>query len=214
MQMNKSLFLLLMSLAMLAGMGALFAIRHTTSSRWASASPEVQAILWPAPREIADFTELDQHGKAFTKDDLKKRWNLLYFGYLQCPDICPTTLQSLSAMRASMIENNPLSDVPRIIFVSVDPVNDTPERITTYLAFFNKELIGLSGPPDQLETLARSLGIVYAENVDADGVRSMEHTTSILVVDPNGRAVGALPAPHQGQGMLRQFNALRAFLEQ
>ena len=213
MQTRKSRLLLFVSLAILASLLAVFAIRQPASSDWASAPPEVQAILWPGARDIAEFSQLDQHGQAFARKDLEGHWNLLYFGYLQCPDICPTTLQSLSRMRALMVEAGQDAVIPRMIFVSVDPANDTPPRIASYLAFFNKELIGLSGSADQLEALTHSLGIGYAENVDAEGVRSMEHTSSIIVVDPRGQAVAALPAPHQPKVMLRQLNALRAFLD-
>ena len=213
MQTRKSRLLLLLSLTILASLLAVFVIRQPASSDWASAAPEVQAILLPAARDIADFSLLDQHGQSFARTNFEGRWSLLYFGYLQCPDICPTTLQSLSRMRKLMIEAGQVTEIPRIVFISVDPANDTPERIARYLAFFDEELIGLSGSADQLEALTHSLGIVYAENVEANGVRSMEHTTSIIVVDPQGRAVAALPAPHQAQVMLHQLKALRAFLD-
>lgn len=212
MQIKKSRLLLVLSLLVLAALLALFASRRPASSDWASAPPELQAILWPGARDIGEFTELDQHGQPFGIDDLKGHWSLLYFGFLQCPDICPTTLQMLSRMRSLMVEAGQDAEIPRIIFVSVDPLNDTPERVAGYLAFFSEALIGLTGTPAQLEALAGSVGIHYSEFVGDDGVRSMEHTTSIIVVDPQGRAVAALPAPHKPQVMLQQFNALREFL--
>jgi protein SCO1/2 len=209
---GKSRLVLLVSLAILAGVLSFFAVRHSTSPEWASIPPEVQAILWPAARDIADFSQLDQRGRTFSKADLHGHWSLLYFGYLQCPDICPTTLRSLSQMRALMVEAAADADMPSIIFVSVDPSRDTPARIASYLAFFDEALIGLSGTPADLDALAGSIGIAHAENVEATGVRTMDHTTSVIVVDPQGRAVAALPAPHHAPEMLQQFNALRAFL--
>lgn len=178
---------------------------------WSSATPEVQAILWPGARDVAAFSLLDQHGKTFDKERLKGHWSLLYFGYLQCPDICPTTLQSLASIRKLMV-NAGSADIPQMIFVSVDPKNDTPQRIDGYLAFFDKQLIGLSGDPDQLEHLAKSLGIIYAEQVEPSGVRSMEHTTSVIVVDPEVRGVAALAGSHQPRVLLQQLDALRAYL--
>jgi protein SCO1/2 len=209
---GKPRLVLLVSLAILAGVVSLLAMRHATSPERASTPPEVQAILWPAARNIADFRQFDQHGRTFTKADLYGHWSLLYFGYLQCPDICPTTLRALSRTRALMVEAGADADIPEIIFVSVDPSRDTPERIASYLAFFDKALTGLSGAPAELAVLAASVGIAYAENIEASGVRSMDHTTSVIVVDPQGRAIAALPAPHDAPVMLRQFNALRAFL--
>ncbi|MFZ2237522.1 MAG: SCO family protein [Dokdonella sp.] len=202
---------LLASLVILGAIVVLFALGRPSATNWNSATPEVQAILWPGARDVAAFNLLDQHGKNFDKENLKSHWSLLYFGYLQCPDICPTTLQSLATVRKLMV-NAGSADIPEMIFVSVDPKNDTPQRIDSYLAFFDKQLIGLSGDPDQLEHLARSLGIIYVEHIEPNGVRSMEHTTSVIVVDPEGRGVAALAGSHQPRVMLQQLNALRAFL--
>lgn len=204
--------MLVVSLALLTGVVVLIAMKRPSAPDWNSATPEVQAILWPGARDVAAFTLLDQHGQTFNKDDLKGHWSLLYFGYLQCPDICPTTLQSLASMRKMMADAGSRADIPNMLFVSVDPANDTPQRIDSYLNFFDKHLIGLSGDPDQLGHLARSLGIIYAEHFEPSGVRSMEHTTSVIVVDPEGRGVAALAGSHQPRVLLQQLNALRAFL--
>lgn len=209
---TASRIVLLLSLLLLAGIAILFASRQSSTPDWASATPEVQAILWPGARDVADFSLLDQRGHSFGRNDLKGHWTLLYFGYLQCPDICPTTLQSLGKLRKLMTEAGQAADIPQMVFISVDPKNDTPDRIAGYLAFFDKELIGLSGDPDQLERLANSLGIIYAEHIEPNGVRSMEHTTSVIVVNPQGRGVAALAGSHQPRVLLKQLDALKAFL--
>lgn len=212
MKTNVTRIFLLASLLLLAGIVILFAAKRASAPDWASATPEVQAILWPGARDVADFSLLDQRGQTFGKNNLQGRWSLLYFGYLQCPDICPTTLQSLSGLRKLLTEAGQQADIPQMVFVSVDPGNDTTERIASYLGYFDKELIGLSGDPDQLERLAQSLGIIYAEHIEPNGVRSMEHTTSVIVIDPKGRGVAALAGAHQPRVLLQQLDALRAFL--
>lgn len=204
--------LLVASLVLLAGILALLVLKRPATSDWASAPAEIQAMLWPGPRDVADFTLLDQHGAAFDTSRLRGHWSLLYFGYLQCPDVCPTTLQSLGRLRTLMAESGAAADIPQMIFVSVDPGNDTPQRIGPYLDFFDKELIGLSGDAGQLARLAASLGIIYGEHIEPNGVRSMEHTTSVIVVDAEGRGVAALAGSHQPRVLLRQFDALKAYL--
>ncbi len=209
---NAPRILLVVSLLLLAGIALLFVTRGPTAPDWASATPEVQAILWPAPREVADFSLIDQQGHAFNKEGLKGHWSLLYFGYLQCPDICPTTLQSLASLRRLMTQSGHAADIPQMMFVSVDPGNDNPQRIAAYLDFFDKQLIGLTGDPGQLAHLAESLGVIYTEHVEADGVRTMEHTSSVIVVDPQGRGVAALAGSHQPRALLQQLDALKTFL--
>jgi protein SCO1/2 len=177
---------------------------------WASAPPALQSILWPAARPIAEFQLTTQHQQPFANADLIGHWSLLYFGYLQCPDVCPTTLQTLRGVQ-NLLEGDG-DNITRFIFVSVDPANDTPERIGAYLKFFGDDLVGLSGDPDGLAALAGSLGVMYAENIDASGSRSMDHTTSIIVVDPQGRGVAALPGGQTPQAMAAQLQSLRQFL--
>lgn len=177
---------------------------------WASAPPALQSILWPAARPIAGFQLKTQHEQPFANADLIGHWSLLYFGYLQCPDVCPTTLQTLRGVQ-KLLEGEGDSTT-RFIFVSVDPANDTPERIGGYLKFFGDDLIGLSGNPQGLVALAGSLGVMYAENVAPDGTRSMDHTTSIIVVDPQGRGVAALPGGQTPQAVVEQLRSLRQFL--
>lgn len=203
---------------LLAGLGGAavaaswLARRRGSDTGWATAAPELQAILWPMPRAVADFELRAQHGEAFGAAQLRGQWTLLYFGYLQCPDVCPTTLQSLHGLRRLLVADEPAAAPTRFVFVSVDPGNDTQERIGAYLDYFDRELVGLTGEPAQLARLAASLGVMYAEHVDERGVRSMDHTTSIIVVDPRGRGVAALPGPHQPHRMREQFGQLRRHL--
>jgi protein SCO1/2 len=183
---------------------------HHGERDWASAPPALQSILWPAARPIAEFHLTTQHQQPFANADLSGHWSLLYFGYLQCPDVCPTTLQSLRGVQKLLQGDG--DHATRFVFVSVDQGNDTPERIGGYLNFFGDDLTGLSGNPSGLAALAGSLGVMYAENIDASGSRSMDHTTSIIVVDPQGRGVAALPGGQTPQAMFEQLRSLRQFL--
>lgn len=177
---------------------------------WASAPPLLQSILWPGARPVADFKLTTQNGQDYVNADLRGHWSLLYFGYLQCPDVCPTTLQTLRGVQKLLEADG--DSTTRFVFVSVDPANDTPERIGAYLEFFGDDLVGLGGNPAGLAVLAGSLGVIYAENIDASGTRSMDHTTSIIVVDPQGRGVAALPGGQTPQAMAEQLRTLRGFL--
>ena len=177
---------------------------------WASAPPLLQSILWPGARPVADFKLTTQNGRDYVNADLRGHWSLLYFGYLQCPDICPTTLQTLRGVQKLLEADG--DNTTRFVFVSVDPANDTPERIGAYLEFFGDDLVGLGGNPAGLAVLAGSLGIMYAENIDASGTRSMDHTTSIIVIDPQGRGVAGMPGGQRAQAMAEQLRALRGFL--
>jgi protein SCO1 len=194
-------------------LGATLVARHTpvTDPGWANAPPELRAILWPEPLPIADFQLLDQHERPFGPAQLQGRWTFLFFGYLQCPDVCPTAMQILRDYRKSLAAAHPAL-AHQVVFVSVDPEYDRPAQIAAYLDFFDPEFVGLSGGPEALAALAGPLAIKYYEHFDDQGRRSIDHTSSIMIVDPEGRVLGAFPPPQRPAQMLAQFGALRRHL--
>ncbi|MCC7463407.1 MAG: SCO family protein [Gammaproteobacteria bacterium] len=184
------------------------AIRDARSS----APAELQAVLWPEARPVAAFHMLTQGGAAFGPEQFRGQWNFVFFGYLSCPDVCPTTLQTLADFRRRLLAADPAAARYRFVFVSVDPTHDTPERMAGYIGYFDRDFLGLSGTAAELARLAGSMGVAYAERVDGRGVRTIDHSTSVLVVDPAGRVTGGLPAPHDPAQMLALFEALRQHL--
>ena len=205
------LLLLLASASLLGVIWAGYMGRPAARGDWAEAPPAVQALLWPGPR-LPNTAGLKAVGAApWTADQLRGRWSLVYFGYLSCPDICPMTLQNMRGLQTlSQREDSALN--PQLVFVSVDPSNDSAERIASYLDFFGGEIVGLRAEPEPLKQLTDSLGVMYAEFVDDAGVRSVDHTTSVIVIGPSGEAVGALPPPHQPETMLQQFELLANYV--
>lgn len=197
--------------ALLAGLWAGQQL-STRPGDWANAPPEVRAVLWPEPREPGDFNLQTQHGERFGPEQLRGQWSFMFFGYLQCPDVCPTTLSALRDLRRTLLERDPEAGRYRFIFVSVDPEFDRPEGMGPYLDYFDPAFIGLSGPAEALQPLTSSLAVMHSEHVDDNGRRSIDHTSSVMVFDPDGHAVGALPPPHHPQSMLARFEALRRHL--
>lgn len=184
----------------------------TPGSAWSSAPPEVRAVMWPEPRVLDDFELHTQYGGAFGTEDLRGQWSFMFFGYLQCPDVCPMTLSAMRDMRAMMLARDPGAAMHRFIFVSVDSAFDRAEAMAPYLAFYDPEFIGLLGEPDALAPLTGSLAVMHIEHRDEDGVRSIDHTSSVMVLDPDGRAVAALPPPHHPELMLARFEQVRQHL--
>ncbi|MFO1409925.1 MAG: SCO family protein [Steroidobacteraceae bacterium] len=177
-----------------------------------AAPAALQSVLWPEARPVAAFHMRTQRGDAFGVEQFRGQWSFVFFGYLSCPDICPTTLQTLAAFRRRLLASDPRAGAYRFVFVSVDPANDDAGRMAAYLAYFDPDFVGLVGEDGELARLARSMGAAYAEHIDERGVRSIEHSTTVLLVDPAGRVVGGLPAPHDPERMLALFEDLRRYL--
>jgi protein SCO1 len=117
----------------------------------------------------------------FTLSSLRGRVILVYFGYTQCPDVCPTTLASLGPVFARL--GSAAADVS-VLFVTLDPQHDSPARLHAYLGAFSPIPVGLTGTTQQIAQAARAWGISWRH---ADGGQFIDHTSVITLVDPRGR---------------------------
>jgi len=129
--------------------------------------------------------------------DYKGQVVVLFFGYTYCPDVCPTTLFEMK--RAMDILGNKSEDV-QVIFVSVDPERDTPERLADYVANFNDDFIGASGTLEQVSEVASQYGVFF-EYVQEEGQTGylVNHTASQFLIDRDGRLVVLLEPGASGE---------------
>jgi protein SCO1/2 len=174
----------------------------------------VPGALWPHPKPLSPFVLADHTGQAFDLERLRGRWSFLFFGYTHCPDICPGTLTTLSAVR-SELEGSERGQAPaQFVFVSVDPERDTPERLSSYVRHFHPDFLGVTGAPHALEGLTRPLGIVhYRGPADASGGYLVDHSAAVLLVDPQARLAAVFSAPHQPRDLAERFRRVRALTE-
>ena len=156
----------------------------------------------PVARAIPDFSLTDQHGNDFGPERLSGRWSLLFFGFTHCPDVCPGALYDLQRLGERLADGGPLPP-QQVVFFSVDPERDSPERLAEYVAYFDPDFVAVTGEHVALEPLTRSLGIAYRiEPHEAGaGSYSVDHSASILLVNPQGRLHGVFPAPHDVPAM-------------
>ena len=160
----------------------------------------VEAQIYPKPRTILpEFSLVDNKGNAFSNDQLLGQWSVLFFGYTFCPDICPTTMATLSVIEKELPEDV-ASDV-QFVFVSVDPERDTVERLNGYVPFYNEEFIGTTGTFEQLDIITRAVGVAYLKMPMGDTYQ-MQHTGRIFIIDPNGRRYGIFSGKNNVPGTL------------
>jgi protein SCO1/2 len=176
------------------------------------AQPPQQATLLvlPEAREIPAFSLVDQDGAAFGLEQLKGKWSLLFFGFTHCPDICPGTLYELSQLDRQIAASGGDPSRHQVLFVSVDPERDTPQRLKDYVAYFSPEFIAVTGEHGALVPLTRKLGIAYriAEHEEGAADYSVDHSASILLVNPDGRLHGVFPSPHDVPAMADEMQKL------
>ncbi len=131
-------------------------------------------------------------GRTVTASDFRGAPSMLYFGYTNCPDVCPLTLQNVSM---ALDRAGPAAADVRFLFVTVDPTRDTLPVLGQYVALFGPRFVGLRGTPDQLARLARRFRIAYAVTPATPGQpETVTHTSIIYVFDARGRARLIVPS--------------------
>ncbi len=180
------------------------------ASTQANAQANTQATLLNEPLGIPEFELVDQHGNSFTRDSLKGQWSFLFFGYTNCPDVCPMTINVLMQVDNQLQQHTDLAK-PRYIFVSIDPDRDTPENLAEYMTYFHQDFLGVTGPQDQLKIMTKPLGIFYEKNTpNNEGNYSINHTTAILLVDPQARVRSLTSPPHNANTIAKDYHYVLA----
>jgi len=169
--------------------GIFVATRVTTP-----AEPQYAFVL-PEPSALPEFSLLDQTGAAVNAGTFRGQWDLVFFGFTNCPDICPTTLQTLANARAELVAAE-ATTLPRIVLVSVDPERDTPELLGQYVDYFGDDNLAVTGDLEEVKKLADGLGIYFEKAPTEDGNYGVDHSAAVLVIDPNGGFSALFSAPH------------------
>ena len=146
-----------------------------------------------------DFALLDHTGKPRTMADFRGKVVVMFFGFTQCPDVCPTTMANMAAVMKAL---GPRADQVQVLFVTVDPERDTQELLAQYVPTFDPRFLGLYGTPEQTATVAKEFKIFYAKVPGSDAANySVDHTAASYIFDKNGKV--RLMVPHaKGQAAI------------
>jgi protein SCO1/2 len=159
----------------------------------------------PAPL-IPDFSLPATHGEDFRLSDYRGRFLLVYFGFLTCPDVCPTTLADLSRV---MQELGALANEVQVVFITVDPERDSLLTLARYLAAFDENFIGLRGEEAALLPLKEQFGVTAVRRpVESSLGYTVDHTTSVFVLNPEGYLVGRIPYGTERASVAEQVEAV------
>ncbi|HEY9089653.1 MAG TPA: SCO family protein [Anaerolineaceae bacterium] len=139
-----------------------------------------------SPQPAYSFTLTGPGNQPVSLEDLRGKVVLLFFGYTSCPDVCPTTLYEMRAMLDALGSR---AAQAQVVFVSVDPEKDTPQRMQAYLANIDSEerFLGLTGDLDTLNEIAAQYGIFFQKRIISEtGAYLIDHTATVLLVDGEG----------------------------
>jgi protein SCO1/2 len=153
------------------------------------------------------FTLTDQNGKKRSLADFKGKVVVVFFGYTQCPDVCPTTMAEMASV---MKELGPKADQVQVLFITLDPERDTRELLASYVPQFDKRFLGLYGTPDETAKVAKEFKVFYNKVPGSEpGSYSIDHTAGSYVFDRDGKirlfvrhGQGAAPLVHDIRQLL------------
>lgn len=140
------------------------------------------------------FTLTGSDGKSFPSSRLNGRPAAIFFGFTNCPDVCPTTLARLVKLRRELGQGD---DALSIVFITVDPERDGPADVGSYASLFSAPVIGLTGSPADIERVKKQFGVFSQKVERPGGGYSVDHTASVFLMDRNGRFVATL-SPEEG----------------
>ena len=198
----KNLFIAIVMAVALA-MGVFVAVRMQ-----APAEPR-SAFILPAPTPLPEFSLVDQSGNSVTRDTFREHWNLVFFGFTHCPDICPTTLQVLATARKALADSGE-EPLPRIVLVSVDPERDTPELMGRYVDYFGDGNLGITGSLDEVKKLTSALGIFFEKQPGTEDNYTVDHSAAVLVVNPAAEFHALFSGSHQVENYVHDIPLIMA----
>ncbi len=155
------------------------------------------ATLLPGGNDLPQFALLDQDGNAIDQGIFIGQWDLVFFGFTHCPDVCPLTLQVLADAKRQLAAEG-VEPLPRIVLVSVDPERDTPEQMAQYVGYFGDGNLGITGELDEIRKLTNGLGIWFEKSGSGDNY-SVDHGAAVLAIDPDGQFRALFSAPHKAE---------------
>ena len=175
---------------------------------------QIAGLLWPPPQQLEQFEFADHRSSPFGIERLQNKWSLVFFGYTHCPDICPITLSVLDQVDELVSADADMHADLQVLFVTVDPRRDSPGQLDSYVSYFNERFIGLSADHQELARLTRQLGISYQLSGDLySNDYLVEHSSAVLLLDPQRRLVGVFSAPHRAADIAERLSEIRRFVE-
>ena len=194
--MNRGIFITVgaclgfMSLIMALFLSRFYTPRELTLDEYKT----LGAYFIDPPRQLAEFKLIDDTSKIFLPEEFAGKWNILFFGFTYCPDICPLTMKQMSDVKESLGE---YSDNLRVFLVSVDPDRDKPENLRQYLDNFDKNFKGLTGEIDQIYKFSTQVNAPFFPVVNSlEKNYTVDHSGSLVLISPDAKYAGFFRAPH------------------
>ena len=178
---------------------------EATRLKQRQSAPLRQATLLSTSIPINPFQLIDENNQVFNRNHLKGHWSLLFFGATHCLQTCPITLSTLNKSY-QLLKQIKAKYLPKVVFISIDPNQDTTQAIKYYTEHFNEHFIGVTGKPHELAALADNLHIPFKLNGNNKTLeKTLKQDNKILIINPKGQWIGSLNPPFNAETMTADY---------
>lgn len=166
------------------------------------------------PKPIGEVELVDKNGKTLNDNYFKGKWTMVFFGYTNCPDVCPSTLMQLKILDKS-IQKKPDNSKYQFLFITVDPSRDNIPRLKSYVEYFNKDFDAAAGKMTYIKSFEKVFGAFhhYAKKSKDDMHYAVAHSAEVYIVSPNERYVGKFLPPFNVNKLTIKLSKLNAFVQ-
>ncbi len=207
--MSKRYWSIVAAVAVVAGLAGVYLARMLGQPDRVALS---SGTAFPAPLALTPFRLVDASGAAVGPQELRGHPTLVFFGFTNCPDVCPTTLALLVGVQQELARKDPAMAGLKVALISVDPERDTPEQMGRYVSAFGGDIIGLTGSPPEIVNAMKSFGVAASRVDQPGGGYSMDHSATVFALDSQARKVAVFTPPLRAAAMSRDVAALAATL--
>lgn len=207
---SKILLIFVASLSVVIGVW----VSQSILKKQAEIPQNLQATLLDIAKPLSPFELIDHNNSTFNLQSLKGNWSFLFFGFTNCPDVCPLSLQVMrSVWKSTQLKSAKLTNL-KMIFISVDPARDTPEILKSYVQYYNPEFIGVTGKASEIDKLTKRIGILYGiDEPNENGDYNVSHSGQIILIDPQGSMRGVFSPPLLPQSIANDFIAIKKYVD-
>ena len=201
-------------LMLVLGLAAVWIWNNSTPRQLTEADlpPELVMNYLPEGKPIAGLQMTDHNGQAFTEARFQKHWSFIFFGFVNCPDVCPTTMLVMKQVWQKLPPAAYADPKPQLIFISVDPGRDTVAKLKDYMAFYHPDFIGVRGEHEKLDVLVKQFGALYGYEDSNDTKNyAVNHSSQLVLVDPQGNLRAVFSPPFVVDELVKTFVHIRQF---
>lgn len=173
----------------------------------AGAAPSLKAGVFEPPRPAPELSLQGSDGQELKLARFRGKLVLLVFGFINCPEVCPTTLATLAQARKAL---GAQAAAVQVVYVTVDPERDSVAQMRPYLAAFDPSFVGGTGSPEALAAVRKGYGVVAEKVVRPGGAYFLNHSSSVYLIDREGRLRAMMPYGHAAKDFVHDLQLMLA----